>query len=666
MSGGDKDSSVSTKIDPSSPYFVGQNDKPGDHITDVRLDLTNFDAWSYSVRTALKDRRKYGFLNDAINEPKPPCTLEDWEIVQSLLVSWLMNTITPEVKSLLTNYEDAKLLWDDLHERFDIIDGPRIQQIQSNLHECRQTETMSVAVYYGKLCQLWDELDKFEPIITCHDRSMCFDLMKELPDWWYELKGIKNPFRGGSGRGGGANRDGSCRGGGSLGSSRGEGSKSEPKQEPNNVVHAAAVDGKAKEDVTVYGTPHHDYAVWIYLLCMKTEVHEKFLQFVAMILRQFSVVIKTVRSDNGTELHCLQPYFKEQCILFQSSCVGTPQQNGRVERKHQHILNVARALRFQAALPIQFWGECAFAAAHLINRTPSVLLGGITPYEVLFNSPPPFDRLKVFGSLCYAHNQRAKSDKFSSLSRKCIFMGYLSGKKGWYSYDLDTREFFVSRDVTFYEDYFPYRDGFSSVNEPKSKKDDGLIIDWDADDVRETVSPAHGNGQPRDTQVLDIDDDVRTDVSADASTDVGAAGGDTGVGSGTVAADMGGSSDVVTEPVLGRGHRTKIPNSNLRDYVVEITVRGNNSPASNRITVTPSLSGTPYSLVHYVNSDKFSAEHRTYLTAITSNKEPRSFKEAVNDEGWRKPMETEMNAVANNETWTLELRTISSRKESTR
>ena len=86
--------------------------------------------------------------------------------------------------------------------------------------------------------------------------------------------------------------------------------------------------------------------------------------------------------------------------MQERSYVDTPQQNGRVEHKHRHILNVARALRFQAFLPIKFWGDCVLTAAYLINRTPTKLLKGKSPYEVIYGCQPSCNEILVFGSLC--------------------------------------------------------------------------------------------------------------------------------------------------------------------------------------------------------------------------------------------------------------------------
>ena len=124
-----------------------------------------------------------------------------------------------------------------------------------------------------------------------------------------------------------------------------------------------------------------------------------------MIKTQFAQSVKVIRSDNGAEFTSgpMKQFYGEQGIIHQTSCTDTPQQNGRVERKNRHILNVARALRFQANLPLKFWGECVLTAAYLINRTPASTLHGKTPYEILFRARPTYEHIKIFGSLCYAH-----------------------------------------------------------------------------------------------------------------------------------------------------------------------------------------------------------------------------------------------------------------------
>ncbi|CAA7043921.1 unnamed protein product [Microthlaspi erraticum] len=134
-------------------------------------------------------------------------------------------------------------------------------------------------------------------------------------------------------------------------------------------------------------------AVWTYLLLEKSEVSKVLKNFLAYTEKQFEKTVRMVRSDNGTEFMCLSFFFREKGIVHQTSCVATPQQNGRVERKHRHILNVARALLFQRNLPIKFWGEAILTAAYMINRTPCAIHLGRSPYEILHGQKPSYDQL---------------------------------------------------------------------------------------------------------------------------------------------------------------------------------------------------------------------------------------------------------------------------------
>lgn len=66
-------------------------------------------------------------------------------------------------------------------------------------------------------------------------------------------------------------------------------------------------------------------------------------KFIAFVERQFERKVKTIRSDNGSEFICMHEFFRDKGIIHETSCVGTPQQNGRIERKHRQILTLSRA-----------------------------------------------------------------------------------------------------------------------------------------------------------------------------------------------------------------------------------------------------------------------------------------------------------------------------------
>ena len=336
-------------------------------------------------------------------------------------------------------------------------------------------------------------------------------------------------------------------------------------------------------------------------------------RFLAMVERQFDQQVKILRSDNGTEFICLKSYFLDQGIIFQTSCTGTPQQNGRVERKHQHIMNVARALRFQGSLPIKFWGECVLTAGYLINRTPSLILNGQTPYQVLYGVAPTYHHLRVLGSLCYAHE--TTRDKMASRSRRCVFVGYPYGKKGWRLYDLDKQVFFVSRDVVFSEGIFPFandtdRSSNNEVIHTVSEEPQSLISG-------SMLDLAHSISEPN----TDI---VQTDSAHPEEEE---------------------------EEILGRGHRQRYPSIRLQNYVTNTIQKLSPSLSS---SIPQHSSGTPYPLAHYVNCDKFSVRHRNFLAALTAEREPTSYSEAVKNKGWREAMQQEISALEHNKTWVVQ------------
>ncbi|GKA44535.1 ribonuclease H-like domain-containing protein [Tanacetum coccineum] len=137
-------------------------------------------------------------------------------------------------------------------------------------------------------------------------------------------------------------------------------------------------------------------AVWVYLIKSKDEVFGYFVDFVNLISNQFLKRIKVIRSDNGTEFinNRMDVFLRYKGIVHQTSYAYTPQQNGIAERKHRHLLNVARSLLFQGGIPLCFWIDCVLTATYLINKLPSSVLAGKSPFSMLYGKEASLSHLR--------------------------------------------------------------------------------------------------------------------------------------------------------------------------------------------------------------------------------------------------------------------------------
>ena len=84
---------------------------------------------------------------------------------------------------------------------------------------------------------------------------------------------------------------------------------------------------------------------------------------------------------------------------------------------------------------------------------PSSFLHDQIPHFVLPHNQPLFCLPpRVFSCICFVHILTLGQDKLSAKATKCVFLGYSRLQMGYRCYSPDTNRYFISTDVTFFED----------------------------------------------------------------------------------------------------------------------------------------------------------------------------------------------------------------------
>uniref|UniRef100_A0A2N9HKD0 Uncharacterized protein n=1 Tax=Fagus sylvatica TaxID=28930 RepID=A0A2N9HKD0_FAGSY len=101
-------------------------------------------------------------------------------------------------------------------------------------------------------------------------------------------------------------------------------------------------------------------------------------------------------------------------------------------------------------------GNIVITAAYIINRLPTPLLRGKSPFELLYGSSPNYENFHPFGCRVYPCLCNYMTNKFSLRSIPCIFMGYSSSHKGFRCLDPTTSRIYITRHAQFDEHHFPF------------------------------------------------------------------------------------------------------------------------------------------------------------------------------------------------------------------
>ncbi|WVY89018.1 hypothetical protein V8G54_037873 (chloroplast) [Vigna mungo] len=157
----------------SGPLYLHPSESSAISLVYPLLKSNNYHAWSKSMYTALSAKNKVQFIDGTATPPqKEDDSYHGWTRCNNMMVSWLVHSVSPDIRCNILWMESAQAIWDDLKSRFFQGDLLRISELQNEATALKQGER-TVIEYFTKLRIIWDELDNFRPKPTCSCETKC-------------------------------------------------------------------------------------------------------------------------------------------------------------------------------------------------------------------------------------------------------------------------------------------------------------------------------------------------------------------------------------------------------------------------------------------------------------------------------------------------------------
>ena len=258
----------------------------------------------------------------------------------------------------------------------------------------------------------------------------------------------------------------------------------------------------------------------------------------------------------------------------------------------------------------------------------------------LWERKPDYNQLRSFGCLVFASNPTRTTDKLAPRGVPCVFLGYPSEQKGYKILNLTTQQVFVSRDVRFVENVFPYnkkaREPYLEplpTAMPTTKSNEQTYIDTTLDTCDLELD--------HNTEPIDTTDETNTtstytnQTSSPSQTQIPTAD----PTENTMRRSMPTHSSEVPVNEPRRSSRLSKHPTWLSDYVTKTKVGGVGEPEAAPVV--------------NVGEAEASCAFTAFVNQVIQVEDPTSFNTAVHSEKWVKAMNEELGALERNNTWKL-------------
>ena len=93
-------------------------------------------------------------------DPADPTFLQ-WERCDDMVTSWILDSLSPDLRDRLQYANNAKELWDELEDRYDQTNACKLYQLQKEINDLVQG-ALDIIGYYSKMKKLWEEVNTLD------------------------------------------------------------------------------------------------------------------------------------------------------------------------------------------------------------------------------------------------------------------------------------------------------------------------------------------------------------------------------------------------------------------------------------------------------------------------------------------------------------------------